>query len=389
MLQRVLIWGLALVTAGVTVTVFGSSSAAPATSADVYDLIVGTYTHGKSQGLYVYRFDARSGLVTQVSVTRAANPSYLVVSRDRRFVYAVNEQPNPGAVSAFGFDAARGQLTFLNQVASAGGDPCYLQLSPDGKYLLVSNYSAAADPGGSFAVLPIAADGALGEAVQAVRHQGSGPVKGRQDGAHVHSTVFSPDGRFLFAQDLGTDALYAYRYTATDRSPIGPVELNRTPVAPGSGPRHLIFSRDGRHAYLTTELDATVSVFRHRDGELVLEQVEPLAAPGFTGKVGAAALHLSPDERFLYVSNRGDANDISIFAVDAGSGRLQRVGRQSTLGRAPREFAIDPTGQWLIVGNQDSDSAYVFRRDPNSGLLASNPQRLEIGSPVDFKFVAR
>lgn len=363
----------------------------------VYDLIVGTYTGGKSEGLYVYRFDTRTGDATPVSVAKTVNPSWLVVSRDRRHVYAVNELPGDngpatqrGFVSAFSFDPPSGRLTFVNQVSSQGNDPCYLSLSPDGRYLFVANYSVAADPGGSFAVLPVRPDGSLGDAVSIVHHEGSGPVKGRQDGAHVHSTVFSPDGRYLFAQDLGADRLYVYRYAADGRDgPVSPTGAVETALKAGSGPRHLVFGNDGRHAYLTSELAATVTVLRLRDdGRFDEEQVEHLAQPGFKGAVGAAALHLSPDGRFLYVSNRGDANDISIFAVDAASGRLTRVGRQSTLGRSPREFAIDPTGRWLIVGNQNSDTAYVFRRDPQTGLLGPDPKRLDIGSPVDFRFVA-
>jgi len=394
MLLRVLTRVSALLASMILSSALAGGPAATATPDGGYDLIVGTYTGGRSEGLYVYRFDARDGKASPLGIAKTVNPSYVVVSRDRRFVYAVNELPGGagggGGVSAFGFDAASGSLTFLNQVASEGGDPCYLQLSPDGRYLLVANYAASGSAQGSFSVLPLAADGRPGAAVQTVRHQGSGPVRGRQDGAHVHSTVFSPDGRLLLVQDLGTDGIYAYRYTpGGSPGPVEPVEWHRTTVEAGTGPRHLIFSGDGHHAYLTSELAGTVSAFSYQDGELALQQVEPLAAPGFTGKVGAAALHLSPDGRFLYVSNRGDANDISIFAVDGRSGRLTRVGRQSSLGRTPREFAIDPTGRWLVVGNQDSDTAYIFRRDLRTGLLGPDPQRLEIGSPVDFKFLAR
>ncbi|QGZ62862.1 beta-propeller fold lactonase family protein [Paraburkholderia acidisoli] len=373
-----------------------AATAAQPPADGVYDLVVGTYTGGKSEGIYVYRFDTNTGDAQQVSVAKTVNPSYLVVSRDKRFVYAVNELPGDngpaslrGDVSAFGFDAASGQLTFLDKVSAQGNDPCYLSLSPDGRYLFVANYSVAADPGGSFAVLPIQQDGKLGEAVLGVHHEGGGPVKGRQDNAHVHSTVFSPDGQYLFTQDLGTDKLYAYRYTPDgSRGLVGPTEWRYTEMKAGSGPRHLVFGNDGRYAYLTSELAGTVSALRYHDGHLTVEQVVKLAEPGFTGAVGAAALHLSPDGKFLYVSNRGDANDISIFAVDAASGKLTRVGRQASLGKSPREFAIDPTGRWLIVGNQNSDTAYVFRRDPQTGLLAPNPKRIDIGSPVDFKFVA-
>lgn len=360
-----------------------------------YDLLVGTYTNtGKSEGIHVYRFDPQSGAVSPLSSVQTVNPSYLIVAPGNRTVYAVNELPGDngpasehGGVSAFSFDAASGQLKLIDSVSSQGNDPCYLSLSPDGRYLFVANYSVAADPGGSFAVLPIEGDGSLGNAVLSVHHDGSGPVKGRQDSAHVHSTVMSPDGRYLFAQDLGTDKLYAYRYTPDgSRELLSPTETRYLPMKAGSGPRHLLFDATGKYAYLTSELAATVTALRYRDGTLEAAQTLALAAPGFKGKQGGGALHLSPDGRFLYVSNRGDANEIVIFAVDAHDGTLKLVGRQSTLGRTPREFAIDPTGHWLIVGNQESDTAYVFRRDPRTGRLEPNPARLDIGAPVDFKF---
>lgn len=392
---RSIIKGFALMVSIVATHAFAQGPAAvPADG--VYDLIVGTYTGGKSEGIYVYRFDTKTGDVTPLSSTKTVNPSYLVVSRDHRFVYAVNELPGDngpasqrGGISAFGFDAKSGQLTFLNKVSSEGNDPCYLSLSPDGRYLTTANYSVAADPGGSFSVFPVLPDGQVGAAVLTVHHDGGGPVKGRQDNAHVHSTVFSPDGHYLFAQDLGTDKLYSYRYTPDgSRGLLGPTETRYTGMKAGSGPRHLVFGPDGRYAYLTSELTATVTTFRYEDGKLTPVQAVPLTQPGFKGKVGAAAIHLSPDGRFLYATNRGDANEIVIYSVDSTSGQLKLVGHQPSLGESPREFAIDPTGQWLIVGNQNSGTAYVFRRDQQTGLLAPNPKRIDIDSPVDFKLVS-
>ncbi|MGZ2745619.1 lactonase family protein [Burkholderia stagnalis] len=369
------------------------SAQAPADG--VYNLLVGTYTDGGSDGIYVYRFDTKTGSVAPLSSAKTVNPSYLLPSRDGRTVYAVNELPGDngpadqrGGISAFRFDAKTGALTFIDRVSSEGNDPCYLSLSPDGKYLVTANYSVAANPGGSFAVFPLHEDGAVSPAALAVHHEGSGPVKGRQDGAHVHSTVFSPDGRYLFVQDLGADRIFGYRYTVDgSRGLISPTDTRYTPVKAGSGPRHMVFGANGRHAYVTSELNAAVEVFGYQDGRLTPVQTVPMAAPGFKGKVGGAAIHLSPDGRFLYASNRGDANEIVIYAVNPADGRLKTVGRQSSLGRTPREFLIDPTGKWLIVGNQDSDTFYVFKRDVETGKLDANPQKVAVGKPVDFKLV--
>ncbi|RAA20163.1 lactonase family protein [Burkholderia multivorans] len=372
---------------------FAQQSPAPADG--VYNLLVGTYTDTGSDGIYVYRFDTSTGSVAPVSSAKTVNPSYLLPSRDGRVVYAVNELPGDngpatqrGGISAFRFDAKTGALTFIDRVSSEGNDPCYLSLSPDGKYLVTANYSVAADPGGSFALFPVRDDGGVAPAVLSVHHEGKGPVRGRQDNAHVHSTVFSPDGRYLFVQDLGLDKIYGYRYTVDgSRGLISPTDTRYTPVKGGAGPRHLVFSTDGRFAYVTSELNASVEVFGYHDGKLTPIETVSMIAPGFKGKVGGGAIHLSPDGRFLYVSNRGDANEIVIYAVNQADGRLKTVGRQSSLGRTPREFLIDPTGKWLIVGNQDSDTFYVFGRDVGSGQLAANPRKVAVGKPVDFKLV--
>ncbi|MCL4651149.1 lactonase family protein [Burkholderia multivorans] len=372
---------------------FAQQSPAPADG--VYNLLVGTYTDTGSDGIYVYRFDTSAGSVAPVSSAKTVNPSYLLPSRDGRVVYAVNELPGDngpatqrGGISAFRFDAKTGALTFIDRVSSEGNDPCYLSLSPDGKYLVTANYSVAADPGGSFALFPVRDDGGVAPAVLSVHHEGKGPVRGRQDNAHVHSTVFSPDGRYLFVQDLGLDKIYGYRYTVDgSRGLISPTDTRYTPLKAGAGPRHLVFSADGRFAYVTSELNASVEVFGYHDGKLAPIETVSMIAPGFKGKVGGGAIHLSPDGRFLYVSNRGDANEIVIYAVNQADGRLKTVGRQSSLGRTPREFLIDPTGKWLIVGNQDSDTFYVFGRDVGSGQLAANPRKVAVGKPVDFKLV--
>ena len=381
---------------GAGTTPGASANPSGSTDGSVYNLLVGTYTgSGKSEGIYVYRFDAASGSITRLASAQTVNPSYLVISKDRQHVYAVNELPGDngpasqrGGISAFRFDPASGQLTFVNRVSSDGNDPAYLALSPDGRYLLTANYSVASNPGGSFAVFPLEGERVL-PSILTVHHDGSGPVTGRQDNSHVHSTVFSPDGRYLFAQDLGADKLYSYRYTPDGtRGLLGPTESRYTLVKAGSGPRHMVFDEAGKHAYVTTEMNASVLVYDYDDGKLTLKQTLPMTTPGFKGKIGGGAIHFSPDGRFLYATNRGDANEILTYAVNPADGHLKLLNRRSTLGKTPREFAIDPTGRWLIVGNQDSDSIYFFRRNPETGELASDPKKLELGSPVDFKFVS-
>ena len=216
-----------------------------------FDVLVGTYTSGKSKGIYSFRFDADTGdLQPLAAPAETVNPSYLVVSPDEKFVYAVNELHGcgneQGAVSAFRFDAASGALTFINKVPSVGEDPCYVSLSPDGQNLFVANYSS-----GSLSALAVQADGSLAGPVETLSHVGHGPNPERQKAAHVHMVLPSPDNQFLFATDLGEDRVYAYRCEPGSQAfPLRAAEPPFTVVAPGAGPRHLAFSQDGRFAYL-------------------------------------------------------------------------------------------------------------------------------------------
>lgn len=379
-----------------------TATTASSAAAGDFDMLVGTYTIGSdSKGIYVYRFDTATGKATLLSTAAAVNPSYLAIAKDLHHVYTVNELPgdatpnSSGSISAFTFDAQSGQLAFVDRVSSQGNDPTYLTISPDGKYLVTANYSVASNPGGSLTMFPITPTGAVGPAVLSVHHDGSGPVSGRQDNSHVHSTVFSPDGHYLFAQDLGVDKVFSYRYRA-DSSPAGtndtpPLLAANTPaytaLPPGSGPRHLIFDQSAKHAYLTTEMNSSVTVFDYADGHLTHAQTVQMTAPGYKGAVGGGAIHLSADGRFLYTTNRGDVNQIVSYKVDPASGHLTLLQRISSEGKTPREFSIDPSGHWLIVGNQQSNTAFVFRRDPETGKLLGEPTQMDIGSPVYFAFV--
>ena len=355
------------------------------TKSNISNLIIGTYTQpGKSEGLYVYEFNSATGdLNYKAQATGVTNPSFLAISNDRNFVYAVNEtgRETPGGVSAFEFDSKSGNLTLLNKVRSMGDDPCYISVDKKGKHVFVGNYS-----GGNLSVFRVQKNGSLTDAIQVIQHDGIGPNKSRQEKAHVHSTIISPEGKYLFTADLGTDKVFAYKIGNSKSAKIlTPQQPPFTAVAAGSGPRHLDFHPNGKFAYLIHELTGDVSVYRYHKGELAAIQTISMLAPDFKGQTGAADIHVSPDGKFLYASNRGDANDIVIFSIQP-DGKINLAGRQSTLGKGPRNFAIDPEGNFLLAANQNSDEIVVFKRDKQSGSLIDTGTRLKIGQPVCLKF---
>lgn len=374
---------------------FGVALALGATQALAAPLLIGTYTAGQSRGIYLYQFDSQTGQIAPApaQVTPAENPSWLTISADRRFLYAVDEngegQRDPvGRVSAWRLDAATGRLTFLNRQLSLGTEPTHSSLSHDGRYLFVANYAVSADPGGTLAVLPVEPNGALGPVTQVKTHRASQVNRDRQMSPHVHSIVSSPDGRFVFAQDLGADRIYAYRYDPAQReTPLSAVKGQPWIDLPaGSGPRHLVFAPGGRQAYLTLEMVGQVAVLDYAEGHLILRQTLPLAPADFHGKLGAGALHVSPDRRFLTVTDRGTDNNFVTFAI-AADGGLTFASRRPVEGQEPREFAFAPDGRFVIVANQNSHAVVVMRRDPATGQIGQTVQSLPVDQASDVKFV--
>lgn len=345
-----------------------------------YHVLTGTYTSGKSEGIYVYRLDTETGELSHVQTAGGVhNPSFVTLSPDGRYAYAVNEQSGDkeGMVSAFRFNQSTGALEFLNQQPSGGGDPCYLTVDQQGKHVFVGNYT-----GGSLSVLPILGDGRLGDPVQTIEHVGSSVNENRQEKAHVHSTVLTPDEEYLFVGDLGTDKINVYTYNRDASMPLQPAEPAYHEVTPGSGPRHLIFDDSANYAYVVLELTAEVEVLRHRDGKLETIQTVPMTASDFEGEVSGAEIRISPDGRFLYASNRGDANEIVAYAIDQQNGTLSFIERKSSGGETPRNFVIDPSGRYLLAANQESDSIIVFERDQQKGTLRPTGKKIEVGNPV-------
>lgn len=345
-----------------------------------YKLIIGTYTApGKSEGIYVYDFNTANAALKMVSVEKnVINPSFLTSTADRKFIYAVNENGDKSMVSSFSFDAATGKLGFLNKQNAEGADPCYL--IADDRNVMIANYT-----GGSIAVFGRDPSGALTTAKQVIQHTGSSMNQSRQSSAHVHMVRFTPDGKYVIVNDLGEDKVYFYTYNKDSQDSVL-VLKNSIDVTPGSGPRHIIFSKNGKYAYLVQEMTGAITAFSYNDGSLQKIQEDTMVPKDFKGDIGGSDIQLSADGKFLYASNRGTANTITTFAVGK-DGKLTNKGLVSTNGKGPRAFIIDPSGTWLLVGHQNSNDIVIFKRNKTTGLLADTGKKIEIGAPVCFVFV--
>lgn len=358
----------------------------PTRPADVrYQLLVGTYTAGSSAGIQVFDFDDRAGRIGERRQEMpCSNPSWLVLSPSADLLYAVHED-SEGRVGRFRRDAS-GRLEACESQPSEGDHPTHASLAADGRHLFVANYAADREPG-VLSVLPVTAEGTLLRARHKQIHaRGSAVDPERQAHGHVHCVVSDPSGRYLFACDLGADEVVVHRYQPDSESPLQPASHFEAPL--GSGPRHLVFSQDGRFAYLTLELSGELLALAHAEGVLTPLQRLRLAPDGFQGKVAAGALHLSADGRFLYAVDRGEHNHLVAYRVDPDTGRLDLLQRRSCEGQEPREFALSPSGRFLLVANQGSDCIRLFERDPHDGRIGALLQTVSVGAPSDFVFVS-
>lgn len=351
-------------------------------------LYIGTYTSGKSEGIYIYRMNVSSGELKYFNtVKRVVDPSFLAVDGKRRFLYAVNEltefagKPG-GAISAFSIDQKTGGLNILNQQPSLGGAPCHVIAGATGRFVLVANYT-----GGNVSVFPVRVDGSLGTATDAVQHRGSSANKERQEAPHPHCVILDRSNRYAFVADLGLDRVMIYNFD----SKAGKLMPARQPWAqlnPGAGPRHFTFHPNGRYAYVINELDSTLTAFRCDavNGTLVSMQTVSALPTDFSGNNDCADLHVSPSGKFLYGSNRGH-NSIVVFAINEGTGKLEYLEHAATQGKTPRNFTLDPTGRFLLVANQESDTVVTLGIDPVTGRLEPTGHVAVVPTPVCLKFL--
>lgn len=348
-------------------------------------LYVGTYTKGMADGIFVYSFNDRSGKLVDLKMPVVSNnPSFLTVSGDQKYLYAVGELDNlgpdqSGGVSSFRIDK-NGRLTMVNQVLTYGANPCHVSLSPDGKKLVASNYT-----GGNISVFNVLSDGSLSEMIQRIQHVGKGPMAERQGEPHAHSARFDAKGKYLFVADLGIDELKIYQVGAGE-APLTPHAQPYVKLAPGSGPRHFDFSPDGNFIYIINELNSTITVLIKYGGVYKEIQTIKTLPKDFKGESWCADIHLSRDGRFVYASNRGH-NSLTVFSRNLTSGKLEIIQTTSVEGDWPRNFTIDPTGRFVLVANQRSNDMTVFKVDETTGKLKYTGIKVQNESPVCLQFL--
>jgi 6-phosphogluconolactonase (cycloisomerase 2 family) len=344
-------------------------------------MVVGTYTAGNSKGIYTFRFNQETGAFKTLSDAETGNPSYLTISDDNRFIYTVNEYGDGNeAVTAFRFNKEDGTLQKMNSVPAMGADPCYITAT--NRYMVTANYS-----GGSISVFPIAEDGSLLPASDVIPFTGSGADKERQEKPHLHCVRVSPDGQFLFANDLGTDRIHVFEINTQAHAGGGEKFLKAAVppalhIAPGSGPRHITFSPNGKQAYLINELSGAVVAFDYENG--TLSEIQTIQADTVNAK-GSADIHVSPDGKFLYASNRLAADGIAIFSIDRTDGKLTKAGYRLT-GIHPRNFIITPNGKYLLVASRDNNAIEIYERNKKNGLLTPTGKEIPVEKPVCLKF---
>ncbi len=352
--------------------------------------LAGTYTQpilfgtgevldAKGKGIYLY--ELREGKLRLCSIAEAVNASFLITDRAGKRLYTTNElkewQGQPGgAVSAYALDLDREELTYLNTVGTRGQDPCHLALSPEEDTLYCANFMS-----GSTAAFPVRRDGSLEKDSFFAQHQGSGPDPRRQRGPHAHGAFLSPDGRWLYVPDLGTDTLVCYAREGNGLRPCPGRDI-RMPC-PGGGARHMAFHPDGKHLYVNTEMGSCVYVFDY-DGESgradLKQEVSTIPEGTDRASTSTAAIRIHPNGKLLFVSNRGH-DSIAVWRIDPETGLLSARSIQPTGGHIPREFAISPEGDVLIAAHQSSNDLQVFSLDPEDGRMTFL-SRTEIPNPI-------
>jgi 6-phosphogluconolactonase (cycloisomerase 2 family) len=353
------------------------------TTKDTTLLFVGSFTDKKpGEGIHVYEFNKKTGESTlKFALDSVTNTSFLKLSKNGKYLYSVMESQmeHNGRIGAFAVDSVNGILNLINIQDCGGLNPAHIELDNTGRFLTISNYSD-----GSLSLFKINTDGSLNPHNQIIRFKDSSVIKNRQEASHIHSSNFSPDNKFLFAQDLGSDKIRGFSFTSSIQVEMFQNE-NQIEMKPGSGPRHFTFHPNGKFGYSIAELSGKITAFHYQNGQLkFIEDYQ--SYQNHQDIYRAADIHISPDGQFLYASNRGPEEDsLSIFSIKETDGKLTLIGHEPTYGKHPRNFAISPSGNFLLVANQFSNNIVVFKRDIETGKLKKLPHDIKVGSPSSIQ----
>lgn len=341
-------------------------------------------TDGKAPSLHACRYDEADARLTPLIATELGVECsfYAVTDPSRRCLYVVDhcqqcQGVEGGAVSAYRIDASDGRLTLINTAPAGGQCPCYIAMSDNGRYVLTACYVS-----GSVSCLPVNGDGSVGSATSVIHEVPEG-----HEVSHAHSIILSPDNRFALAADLGIDRILTYRFDGEGEGLIA-AESDHVCTAKGAGPRHVTFHPNGRRVYCQTEYDNTMIAFDYdaASGGLTLLDARTTLPDGYAETTYGADVHIHPNGRFIYGSNRGH-DSIAVFAIDDVTGHLEARGQTSTGGQFPRGFIIDPAGRHLLVANQNTDDIAAFAIDEDSGALTPKGKIASMVKPCGFVFV--
>ncbi|AFL85621.1 3-carboxymuconate cyclase [Belliella baltica DSM 15883] len=342
-----------------------------------HQFLIGSYTSSEEEGIGFLEFDPLTNAANiKVIGSNITNPSFLTLNKKQDLLFTVEEiaGENGGRVKSFGFNKGDKELTLISMENTLGDHPCYLTLDPNEQFLVVGNYS-----GGNFSTFRI--DSGQLTHVQTIEHEGKSIIQSRQEKPHIHSLVFHPGGEKMFVSDLGTDKIYIYDFNPNYAVPFQPAAIPYFEVEAGSGPRHLIFNEKGDRFYLIHELTAELGVYAYENEEINLLSTVSLTHPQFQGTVGAAEVKLSQDGKYIYASNRGEANEISVYEKDLND-KLILVQRISTQGVSPRNFNFSNDGSTFIVGNQESNEIGIFDINQKTGMIGDIIQKVAFPKPA-------
>jgi 6-phosphogluconolactonase len=347
---------------------------------------VGSYTtaqrRGRGDGIHVYRMDPDTGGWNHIQhVGNLVNPSFLILSRDQRFLYSVHGDER--YATSFAVDNDTGFLTLLNRAETGGTNGVHQAIDATGRFMVVANYAT-----GTVAVLPVRKDGALSDQIQLAELEGEpGPHRTEQTSSHPHHIAFDPSGRFVAVPDKGLDRVFVFRFDQ-EKGKLSPTEQASVVARPGSGPRHIAFHPKLPVAWVINELSSSVTTY-HWDAEhgaLRPVQILPSLPSDFTGANTGAEILVSAGGRFVYTSNRGH-DSVAMFAADAKTGLLTSIGWVSTQGRGPRYIGLDPSQRFLYAANEQGDTVVTFRVDSETGRLTATGQVVRNASPVTIAFL--